>query len=255
MVYLVKDMLSDKQKALKISRDMLGLVREFTILEKFKTMSVRADFMPRVELLDDSIINRHVCGFIIMEYIDGPDLRSLLRKRTFSVPAAYKLVKLLGMLLSILHDCGYVYCDLKPENILYDIKHAMFRLVDFGGVREMGSAVIQFTPSFDRASYGCGMRKADPGYDVFALAALMVTLTTGKAPQPHNPELPDASGVIALVWKKARQNKFKGVAELLCACEDYVHNPEPQSRRIMVVIYSLAIFSVVVFGLTLIRLL
>lgn len=254
-VYLVIDLVSGEQKALKISRDMLTLVREFTVLEKLKHMSVRSDFIPRVELLDDSIVNGQVFGFIIMEYIKGPNLRSFLQNRRLSAQEVYKLVKLLGALLSILHNCGYVYCDLKPENILYDIKHAIFRLVDFGGVREIGSTVAQFTPAFDRASYGCGPRKADPGYDVFALAALMVTLTTGKDPQPKNPELSVTSEVVAIVWEKARQNKFKKVAELLRECEVYMHNAEQRSAGIRVAIYSLGIFSVVVFGLTLLHLL
>lgn len=253
-VYLVKDLQTNEQKALKISRDMLTLVREFTILEKFNNMAIQKDLVPKVELMDDGIINGHILGFIIMEYIDGTNLRSLLRCRRFSMPEIFALVKLLGVLLNLLHKSGYVYCDLKPENILYDAKGAAFRLVDFGGVKEIGSAVTQFTPAFDRTSYGCGTRKADPGYDVFALCALMVTLETGKDPLPKNPDMVD-SPALAIVWKKARQNKFTDVAGLLRECRSGFRYSSPISLWTRVAIYSFGILSAVIFGITLMQLL
>jgi serine/threonine protein kinase len=159
------------------------------------------------------------------------------------------------MLLMLLHNYGYVYCDLKPENILFDTRRAMFRLVDFGGVREIGSSVTQFTPAFDRASYNCGTRQADPGFDAFALAALMVALATGKDPQPRSPELVDTPAILASVWKKARQNKLKDVAELLRECDGYMKCNLLPSGRIRIAIYCLGLFSLVIFSITIICLL
>lgn len=255
MVYLVSDAQTNEQKALKISRDMLALVREFTILEKLNKLAAGSELVPRVELMDDGVITGHVYGFIIMEYIEGLNLRNVLRCRTFSPQEIYALAKLFGTLLKILHNCGYVYGDLKPENILFDTKRAVFRLVDFGGVREIGNAITQFTPAFDRASYDCGTRQADPGYDAFALAALMVALATGKDPQPKSPEVSGTPAMIAAVWKKARQKKLWDVAELVRGYESHLYHAELSSWRIKAVIYGLGVFSLIFFSLTLMHLL
>ncbi|MCL6593578.1 MAG: hypothetical protein K6T31_06345, partial [Alicyclobacillus sp.] len=58
------------------------------------------------------------------------------------------------------------------------------RLVDVGGVTPLGKAVRQFTLPCDRAAYGLGERRADPAYDVFALA-VSVLQTAGRLPLPR----------------------------------------------------------------------
>lgn len=255
MVYLVKSLQFGEQKALKVSRDMLTLAREFNVLEKLQNVAGGIKLVPRVELMDDSEILGRKAFFIVMEFIDGINLRSFLRSRKFSLPEAHILVKLLGVLLNHLHQYGYVYCDLKPENILFDKKQGVMRLVDFGGVREVGSWVLQFTPAFDRASYGCGTRKADPGYDAFALSALMVALITGRDPQPQHPFLPKGHGALAVLWKKAIENKYTDVKALLHECEACLQNTSCLSSGERAAIYCTGLVSAGIFAVTLTHLL
>jgi serine/threonine-protein kinase len=251
-VQLVEDVHTSEYRALKISRDMLSLVREFTILQKLNQVSIGGRLAPKVDFLDDWQVCRDTYSFIVMEYVEGENLRQLLYKQKFTMREIYMLARLLGALLLVLHSIGYAYCDLKPENIIYDRTRAVFRLVDFGGVRDIGSAVVQFTPAYDRATYGCGTRQADPGYDVFALTALMITLATGK--DPHACEERKLPWELAVLWRRVRRGNLSDMSGFLRECERFLHSPQEPIWFHFILVYGVAILSAIIFGLTLVYL-
>ncbi len=100
--------------------------------------------------------------FISMEFIDGEDLSSLLR-RIGRLPGdkAVEIARQLCAGLSAAHEMGILHRDLKPANVMIDGR-GKARITDFGlavvseGQREEGRAILAdtygwFTEGFDTA--------------------------------------------------------------------------------------------------------
>ena len=58
--------------------------------------------------------------FLLMEFVDGVNLRQLLRARKFTPEEALAIVPPLCDALQFAHDRGIVHRDIKPENLLLD---------------------------------------------------------------------------------------------------------------------------------------
>ncbi|WP_405062006.1 serine/threonine-protein kinase PknG [Kribbella sp. NBC_01505] len=90
-------------------------------------------------------------GYIVMEYVGGTSLKTLLKQRMTAnnnqydaLPIDQAIAYMLEILpaFSYLHDLGLVYCDFKPDNII-QVGDAV-KLIDLGGVRridDMDSAI------------------------------------------------------------------------------------------------------------------
>ncbi|TCC36864.1 serine/threonine-protein kinase [Kribbella sindirgiensis] len=83
-------------------------------------------------------------GYIVMEYVGGTSLKTLLKQRMAAnngqydaLPIDQAIAYLLEILpaFSYLHDLGLVYCDFKPDNII-QVGDAV-KLIDLGGVRRI----------------------------------------------------------------------------------------------------------------------
>lgn len=83
--------------------------------------------------------------FIVMELVDGPSLRELLRDKTRLSPD-----ELVGFLtevcagLTAVHGVGLIHRDIKPENLLHD-RRGDVRVADFGIARALDST--RLTPA------------------------------------------------------------------------------------------------------------
>ncbi|MDQ2755773.1 MAG: serine/threonine-protein kinase PknG, partial [Actinomycetota bacterium] len=90
-----------------------------------------------------NFVTHDEAGYIVMEYVGGTSLKSLLKQRMRAagrydaLPVDQALAYIIEILpaFSYLHDLGLVYCDFKPDNLIQvgdDIK-----LIDLGGVRRI----------------------------------------------------------------------------------------------------------------------
>ncbi|MCX5215284.1 serine/threonine protein kinase [Kitasatospora sp. NBC_00240] len=122
--------------------------------------------------------------FLVLELIEGPTLRDVLRREPLSPSAAARLGTRLANTLSFVHGHGIVHRDVKPANILIGAGGAP-RLADFGVARLTGDAAVTRTgfvvgtPAYLAPEQIRG-RQAQPAADVYALGLVLLECLTGR---------------------------------------------------------------------------
>src|SRR5208283_312952 len=105
--------------------------------------------------------------FLLMEFVDGVNLRQLLRARKFTPEEALAIVPPLCDALQYAHDRGIVHRDIKPENLLLD-KAGRVKVADFGIAKmlaEEGRADLPVSPEIGAAQqHGPTGVIGTPGY-------------------------------------------------------------------------------------------
>jgi hypothetical protein len=123
--------------------------------------------------------------FLTMEYIDGEDLRSLLR-RIGHLPAAKatEIARRLCAGVAAAHDCGVLHRDLKPANIMID-GHGNVRITDFGlavlndclGPRDLRSGTPAYMAPEQLAREQVSIRT-----DIYSLGLVLYEIFGGQNP-------------------------------------------------------------------------
>ncbi len=121
--------------------------------------------------------------YLSMEYVDGEDLASLL-KRIGRLPQdkALEIARQLCVGLAAAHERGVLHRDLKPSNVMIDGRgHA--RITDFGlavrGEGELAEGEVAGTPAYMAPEQLAG-RGTSVRSDLYALGLLLYELYTGK---------------------------------------------------------------------------
>ena len=121
--------------------------------------------------------------FLSMEYVDGEDLASLL-KRIGRLPPdkALDVARQLCAGLAAAHDRGVLHRDLKPANVMLDGR-GRARITDFGLAAAAGDAPsdddLAGTPAYMAPEQFAG-KGASVRSDLYALGLLLYELYTGK---------------------------------------------------------------------------
>src|SRR5215469_7557566 len=76
--------------------------------------------------------------FLLMEFVDGLNLRQILRARKLEPAEALAIVPSICDALQYAHARGIVHRDIKPENILMD-KEGRLKIADFGIAKMLGA--------------------------------------------------------------------------------------------------------------------
>lgn len=157
--------------ALKVGIDNMSITLEVNVLKHFQ--KVRGQVLgPSLLDVDDVVTPAGTYPFYVMDYLKGTELITYLHNRG-SEWLAILMVQLLGD-LDRLHEAGWVFGDLKPDNTLVVGPPARIRLIDVGGTTLLGRSVKEYTEFFDRGYWGLGSRKAEPSYDLFSVAMIMI---------------------------------------------------------------------------------
>jgi eukaryotic-like serine/threonine-protein kinase len=119
--------------------------------------------------------------FLTMEYVDGEDLKSLLR-RIGRVPQdkATEFARQICAGLAAAHERGVLHRDLKPANVMID-GEGHVRLTDFGLAAVAGTVedVRAGTPAYMAPEQLAG-REVTERSDIYALGLVLFELFTGK---------------------------------------------------------------------------
>lgn len=124
-------------------------------------------------------------SWLVMEYVEGLNLRQVLQRQSASMHASEVQRWVIGLIEGIkhLHHGGIVHRDIKPENIFDD--HGIIKVGDYGlstviqpnGTRQTeGVGTVHYmAPEVGRGEYG-------PSVDVYAVGIVLYELLTGDVP-------------------------------------------------------------------------
>ncbi|MCL1841806.1 MAG: Stk1 family PASTA domain-containing Ser/Thr kinase, partial [Propionibacteriaceae bacterium] len=125
--------------------------------------------------------------FIVMEYVDGCTLRTIIAHEAPMTPArAMAFMEPVAEALAVAHEAGLIHRDVKPENVLISSKGEV-KVGDFGLAREVtndnanATAVIVGTASYlppERYLH----KVADRRSDVYSAGVMLYELLTGVKP-------------------------------------------------------------------------
>ena len=138
-VYKARDRELDRLIALKVIRPELAT--DPAILQRFKQELILARNITHknvVRIFD--LGEADGIRFISMEYVDGDDLRTLLRREgKFSPKETISVIEQVCRALDSAHAEGVIHRDLKPQNIMRD-KNGRIVVMDFGLARSLGES-------------------------------------------------------------------------------------------------------------------
>jgi serine/threonine-protein kinase len=119
--------------------------------------------------------------FLTMEFVDGEDLASLLKRvGRFPEERATEIARQICAGLAAAHEQGVLHRDLKPANIMLDAEGRV-RITDFGLAGMAGSItdVRSGTPAYMAPEQLAGSEVTERS-DVFALGLVLYEIYTGK---------------------------------------------------------------------------
>jgi serine/threonine protein kinase len=133
--------------------------------------------------------------FFAMEFVDGTNLRQILRDRKLSPQQALKIVPQLCDALEYAHGEGVVHRDIKPENILLDRKGRV-KIADFGLAKLVGADVaaagmltvtnmVMGTPHYMAPEQVENPKSVDHRADIYAIGVVFYEMLTGELPIGH----------------------------------------------------------------------
>ena len=121
--------------------------------------------------------------YIVMEYVDGVNIRDVLRDGKLDAAQALAIVPSICEALQYAHDKGVVHRDIKPENLLLD-REGRVRIADFGIALLAGDRWDRSgTPSYMAPEQKASSPKIDHRADVYALGVVLYEMLTGERPK------------------------------------------------------------------------
>jgi tRNA A-37 threonylcarbamoyl transferase component Bud32 len=129
--------------------------------------------------------------FLIMEYVDGANLRQILATGRLQPAQALPLVAQICDALQYAHEQEIVHRDIKPENILID-KRGRLKIADFGLAKLLRRSRNEFTLTGSRQVMGTldymapeqrtTPQAVDHRADIYSLGVVFYEMLTGELP-------------------------------------------------------------------------
>lgn len=185
-VYLAEDIILQRKVAVKILR--MDLQKEPQILARFQREALATSELshPNIVMVLD-VGTDYGLPYMVMEYVDGPDLKDYIRKNT---PLdLHDVIRIMDQILSAMtlaHKHNVIHRDLKPQNILMD-KRGNIKIADFGiavalnqnSVTQTNSAVGSVHYMSPEQTRGGLVTKQS---DIYSLGIILYELITGSVP-------------------------------------------------------------------------
>ncbi|MBT4796898.1 MAG: protein kinase [Verrucomicrobia bacterium] len=169
--------------------------------------------------------------FLVMELIDGVNLRQAMQSGRFTPDEALTLVQEMCAALKSAHEDGILHRDIKPENILLD-SQGRLKIADFGIAKIIGSdEAANFTLTRQDSILGSPQYMApeqiespedvDQRADIYSLGVVFYELLTGElplgrfaAPSAKNEVDTRIDDIVLRTLEKEREARFQTAADV-----------------------------------------
>ena len=185
-VYVAQDERLDRPVALKVMHPHLADSDAF--VERFRREARSAARIVHpgvVSVFDQGIVTGQ--GFLVMELIDGTNLRQLLRAQgAFTIPQALRYTTDTLEALRAAHRVGVIHRDIKPENILVPTDGPA-KVTDFGLARAASEVSMSSTGNMlGTVAYIAPeiatTAEADARSDIYSVGIMLYEMLTGAVP-------------------------------------------------------------------------
>ncbi|MEU7163469.1 protein kinase [Streptomyces morookaense] len=195
-VHLAHDSVLDRHVAIKTLHTELG--REASFRERFRREAQAVAKLTHTNIVSvfdtgEDEIDGSTMPYIVMEYIEGKPLRSVLDADVAQYGAmptdkALKITADVLAALEVSHEMGLVHRDIKPGNVMMT-KRNVVKVMDFGIARAMQSGVTSMTqtgmvvgtPQYLSPEQALG-RGVDARSDLYSVGIMLFELLTGRLP-------------------------------------------------------------------------
>ncbi len=239
-VYLAHDLILDRDVAVKILRGDLANDEKF--VRRFQREAISAS-----SLTHPNIVGMYDVGeddgkyFIVMEYVEGKTLKSLIKRRgALTLSEVIDIMLQLTSGIACAHESYIIHRDIKPQNVLI-LDDGTVKITDFGIAMALNSNELTQTNSVMGSVHYLPPEQANGTgstikSDIYSLGILMYELLTGKLPfkgdnaveiaikQMKNPipsvcdlfpEIPQSiENVILKACAKNPKNRYENVMEM-----------------------------------------
>jgi serine/threonine-protein kinase len=185
VVYLAEDLVLRRTVAIKVLHDWFAEDRE--IVERFRCEASTASGLHHPHIVGVYENGGWTGGpYVVMEYVAGRSLKSLIRGAAPLVPArAIDLTAQLLRAVRYIHARGIIHRDLKPDNAIV-ATDGQLKLTDFGVARRPERDVTHTGVVIGTVQYLSPEQiegeRASVASDLYAVGVTLYELLTGQVP-------------------------------------------------------------------------
>lgn len=190
-VYKARQKQLDRIVALKVLPAEVG--QDATFAERFtrEACSLAKLNHPQIVSVYDFGQTKEGLYYFIMEFLDGANLRQVMRAGQLKPQEALAIVPQICEALQYAHEEGIVHRDIKPENILLD-KKGRVKIADFGLAKLLDRPATMYTLTDPAQKMGTPHYMApeqiehphdvDHRADIYSLGVVFYEMLTGELP-------------------------------------------------------------------------
>jgi len=239
-VYLARDIILDRNVAVKVLRG--DLAEDDKFVRRFQREAIAASSLNHPNIVEVYDVGEDDGKyFIVMEYVDGKTLKSLIKKRgALTLPEVIDIMLQLTSAIACAHESYIIHRDIKPQNVII-LEDGRVKVMDFGIAAQLNSNELTQTNSVMGTVYYLPPEQANGNVtttksDIYSLGILMYELVVGKVPfkgdspvevaikqmrdkipdiTMANPDIPQSiENIILRACAKNPKNRYKSMEEM-----------------------------------------